>query len=83
VEGFVYWRGAAIDRLSDDYQKLLDRAFEAMFEQSKKFRDALEASGDCVLEHSIGKDDPTETILTRGEFLDRLLRLRAGRLAQR
>ena len=75
--GTLWWRGTLYDRLSDDYQSLLDRAFDALFEQSKKFRDALAATGDAQLAHSFGRDDPTETILTPAEFVTRLERLRA------
>jgi hypothetical protein len=32
----------------DAYQALLDRACEALFEQNKKFRNALAATGDAV-----------------------------------
>jgi hypothetical protein len=74
--GALWWRGAQIDRLSEAYQALLDRAYEAMFAQAAKFRDALAASGKAPLTHSLGKDDPTETILTREEFISRLTRLR-------
>lgn len=79
VEGTLWWRGAAIDRLSDDYQALLDRAYDALFDESAAFRKALAATGDAPLTHSLGKDDPTETILTSHEFISRLERLR-GRL---
>lgn len=75
--GTLWWRGTLYDRLSDDYQSLLDRAFDALFQQSKKFRDALAATGDAQLAHSFGRDDPTETILTPAEFISRLERLRA------
>jgi predicted NAD-dependent protein-ADP-ribosyltransferase YbiA (DUF1768 family) len=76
--GTLWWRGEAVDRLSEAYQMLLDRAYEAMFAQSAKFRAALKASGEAPLVHSIGKDDPTETILTSEEFISRLARLRAS-----
>jgi predicted NAD-dependent protein-ADP-ribosyltransferase YbiA (DUF1768 family) len=75
--GHLFWRGAAVDRLSDDYQALLDRAYAALFAQASKFRAALAASGEAPLVHSLGKDDPTETILTTEEFCSRLVRLRA------
>jgi hypothetical protein len=78
VDGSLYWRGEPIDRLSDAYQVLLDRAYEALFAQNAKFRAALAASRDCELSHPLGKDDPTETILTPQEFISRLLRLRAA-----
>ena len=77
TSGDLYWKGAPVDRLSDAYQVLLDRAYDALFDQSSRFRSALSASGEAPLTHSIGKDDPTETILTTDEFISRLLRLRA------
>ncbi|MEI9902145.1 MAG: hypothetical protein WDN31_20955 [Hyphomicrobium sp.] len=43
--GTLWWRGAPIDRLSDDYQALLDRAYDALFDQSRRFREALAATG--------------------------------------
>jgi len=72
----LYWRGKEIDRHSQEYQDLLDRAYLAMFEQSESFRNALVASGNSVLTHIIGKNDPHETILTRQEFCSRLMKLR-------
>jgi hypothetical protein len=74
--GTLFWRGEAIDRLSDAYQDLLDRAFEALHVQSPKFRAALAATGNAPLTYSLGNDDPTETILTAAEFCSRLHRLR-------
>jgi Bacteriophage protein GP30.3 len=74
--GILWWRGKSYDRLSDDYQGLLDRAFDALFEQAPKFRNALSAAGRATLTHRIGKSDPCETILTASEFCGRLDRLR-------
>ncbi|HEY7245266.1 MAG TPA: hypothetical protein VH678_15455 [Xanthobacteraceae bacterium] len=76
--GTLWWRGEAIDRLSDAYQKLLDRAYDALFAQSNDFRAALAASRDARLIHTIGKSDPCETILTSDELCSRLARLRAS-----
>jgi predicted NAD-dependent protein-ADP-ribosyltransferase YbiA (DUF1768 family) len=82
TSGTLWWRGAPIDRLSDAYQALLDRAYEALFAQSDKFRAALAATGDRRIAHTIGKSDPCDTILTVMEFCARLERLRAhGRCA--
>jgi len=75
--GTLWWRGEPIDRLSQAYQVLLDRAYDALFEQAQAFREALAATGDAELVHTIGKDDPRTTILTREEFCGRLERLRA------
>jgi Bacteriophage protein GP30.3 len=74
--GMLWWRGKSYDRLSDDYQGLLDRAFDALFEQAPKFRNALSATGRALLVHRLGKSDPCETILTASEFCSRLDRLR-------
>jgi len=75
--GTLWWRGEPMDRLSDAYQALLDRAYQALFDQSKTFRDALAATDDARLTHSFGKNDPCETILTADELCSRLERLRA------
>lgn len=72
----LYWRGKVIDRHSEEYQKLLDKAFKAMYDQSESFRKALKASEGANLSHSMGKSDPKKTVLTNTEFLSRLRRLR-------
>jgi len=71
----LYWRGEEIKRDSHKYQDLLDRAYEAMYKNTK-FKAALEASGQANLTHNIGKIDPTKTVLTRNEFCSRLMKLR-------
>jgi hypothetical protein len=83
VTGTLWWRGQPYDRLSQDYQELLDRAYQALFEQSKKFRDALAASGKARLTHTFGKSDPCLTILTEGELCSRLERLRTAEIGSR
>lgn len=72
----LYWQGQPMDRHGSEYQTLLDRAFEAMFEQSESFRNALKASGNAVLTHSMGKNDESRTVLTNREFIRRLTELR-------
>ncbi len=83
VSGTLWWQGVPYDRLSDAYQNLLDRAYQALFDQSTKFRDALAATGDARLTHTFGKCDPCETILTAEEFCSRLERLRTEGHASR
>jgi predicted NAD-dependent protein-ADP-ribosyltransferase YbiA (DUF1768 family) len=78
VTGTLWWKGRPLDRLSDAYQALLDRAYDALFAQSEGFRAALAASGDARLTHALGKSDPCETILTVDELCSRLTRLRAA-----
>lgn len=72
----LYWQGKEIGRHSEKYQELLTRAYEAMFQQSESFRNALAASKGMTLTHSIGTKDPHYTILTESEFINQLTRLR-------
>ena len=73
----LYWQGRSIPRKSGEYQELLDKAFNAMFEQSNSFKKALKASGKATLTHSMGKNDESRTVLTNREFIRRLTQLRA------
>lgn len=73
----LYWRGKEINRFSEEYQELLDRAYEAMYRDSDSFRRALEASGNATLTHSIGRSKEADTVLTVKEFCSRLTKLRA------
>ena len=71
----LYWQGKEMARDGEEYQILLDRAFDALSE-NKGFRAALLATGNSVLTHSIGKTKITETVLTRQEFCSRLTKIR-------
>ena len=71
----LWWRGEPIKRDSEEYQNLLDRAFDALNE-NEGFRAALGATGNAVLTHSIGKKNEKETVLTAKEFTSRLTKLR-------
>lgn len=73
----LWWQGTPIKRDSQDYQDLLDEAFNAMFDQNEKAQKALLASGDAVLKHSIGRRKKNETVLTISEFCSRLMDIRA------
>jgi predicted NAD-dependent protein-ADP-ribosyltransferase YbiA (DUF1768 family) len=71
----LYWQGEEFDRESAEYQELLDRAYEAL-SQNTGFQKALLATGDAVLTHNIGKTKESETVLTRREFCSRLTKIR-------
>ena len=73
----LYWQGVEYQRESKEYQILLNRAYNALY-QNEGFRRALEASKPAILTHSIGKTDETCTVLTQSEFCGRLMKLRAG-----
>lgn len=71
----LYWKNQEFKRDSKEYQILLDRAFEAL-SQNTSFQKALLATGNANLTHSIGKNKITETVLTQKEFCSRLLKIR-------
>ena len=71
----LWWQGKEIARDSQEYQILLDRAFNALA-QNSSFRAALLATGNSTLTHSIGKNKITETVLTKQEFCSRLMKIR-------
>ena len=71
----LHWNGKEYKRDSDEYQELLDRAFESLA-KNDSFRKALLASGDSVLTHEIGKSKESETVLTKREFISRLNKIR-------
>lgn len=71
----LYWRGIPIKRDSDEYQQLLDRAYDALA-TNRDFQKALLATHNAVLTHSIGKSKISETVLTTREFVSRLTKVR-------
>lgn len=72
----LYWQGVEYKRDSEEYQRLLDRAYNALSE-NQGFQKALLATGNATLTHSIGKTKKSETVLTRSEFCSRLTTIRS------
>ena len=71
----LYWRGNPIKHDSKEYQNLLNRAYNALYENNG-FKKALEATNGATLTHSIGKNKIQDTVLTTQEFCSRLTYLR-------
>lgn len=71
----LYWRGKEIKRQSKEYQDLLDRAYDELY-KNDGFKAALNAAGNAVFTHSVGKIKQNETVLTVQEFCSRLNKLR-------
>lgn len=71
----LHWQDQEFKRDSQEYQDLLDRAFDALA-QNTGFQKALLATGKATLTHSIGKSKETETVLTKQEFCSRLTKIR-------
>jgi len=74
-EQILWWRGNPIERQSDEYQKLLDRAYYQLA-LNDGFARALLATGEATLTHTMGKKDPSHTVLTEREFCSRLTKMR-------
>lgn len=77
----LYWQGKHYKRDSYEYQILLNRAYNRLY-QNESFRKALEDSKPSVLTHSIGKINKSTTILTQSEFVGRLMKLREGKILE-
>ena len=73
----LWWKGQPYKRDSEDYQILLNRAYNAL-NQNEGFRVALAATKGATLTHSVGKNKINETVLTTREFCSRLTKLRDG-----
>ena len=76
TDQIVWWKGQAIDRQSGEYQRLIRRAYQAMFEQSERFRAALMQTRGITLVHTSGEPSSYKTILTPAEFCGILMDMR-------
>ena len=72
----LYWQGHIVHRQSPEFQDLIFRAYELLFQQNKVFREALLATKGKQLYHVRGVSDPRKTILTEKEFCTSLMRIR-------
>lgn len=73
----LYFQGKEYQRESQEYIHLLYDAYQTMFEHNPIAKQALLATGDEKLTHSIGWHNAKETILTEKEFCTILTTLRA------
>lgn len=73
----LWWQGQPIKRSSKEYQQILDEAYGDLFSQNEKARNALLATNDATLTHSIGWHKKNDTVLTRQEFCSRLMNIRS------
>ena len=76
TDQIVWWKGCPVDRQGQEYQELLRRAYQAMFDQSQRFRDALMQTRGMNLVHTLGNDDAYRTILTAHELCAILTEMR-------
>ena len=71
----LYWQGKEISRDSKQYEELITKAYDCLFE-NENFQKALKATKNATLTHSMGKSKKSETVLTESEFIYQLNRLR-------
>lgn len=71
----LFWQGKEYARNSQEYQNLLDRAYNELA-KNRKFKKVLLATNNAILTHSIGKNKISDTVLTEREFCKRLTALR-------
>lgn len=76
TDQIVWWKGQAVDRQGEGFAKLLRKAYEAMFDQSERFRTALMSTRGKMLYHSRGENNQFKTILTEKEFCTILTEIR-------
>lgn len=75
----LYWKSVKYKRDAKEYQLLLDKAFNALAENTK-FQRVLVATNKAVITHSVGKKKLNDTVLTQQEFCSRLTKIREGLL---
>ncbi|MCC8042613.1 MAG: hypothetical protein LIO69_03760 [Oscillospiraceae bacterium] len=75
ITGCLYWQGERIERCSDEYYRLIDRAYEEL-SKDKDFTEALLSTGDKPLIHSVGGHKMKKTVLTEYEYVTRLTLIR-------
>ena len=77
----LYWQGTPMKRDSEEYKNIVHEAFYALAENID-FQQTLPATGNKRLYHTMGKSDPTRTILTEEEFCGILTEVRRKLIAR-
>jgi len=72
----LWWREIAYPRNSREYQELLTKIYDTVYEQDPTFKEDLLAVGNEEICHSIGNSDQRDTVLTEVEMIHQLNRLR-------
>ena len=72
----LYWNGKEYKRDSKEYQELLDRLYQTVYDQNENYRRDIQSCRSVTFTHSIGKNKKSETVLTSQEFCSRLTKLR-------
>lgn len=73
--GMLFWQGKPLNRHSEHYQTFIDELYICA-SKNPLYKKALLSTQNKYLLHHIGKDDASQTVLTRFEFEQRLNTLR-------
>lgn len=65
----MYYKGVPMSRFSDRYVGIVRDGYNHCFAQNEVFRKAIYDTRNEELTHSIGKNNPSDTIWTNDEFL--------------
>lgn len=71
----LYWKGVPMQRQSDAYTLLIERAYNQLA-TNDGFKRAILATQNATLTHSMGRSKKNETVLTEQEFCSNLYRVR-------
>ena len=69
LTGNIFWQGKKIKRTSNEYKLLIQNAYKAL-SQNQEYINAIKATDNKTLIHSIGSHDERKTILTEEEFIN-------------
>jgi hypothetical protein len=72
----VYWLTEPIDRHSTQYDILITKSYDCLYNQNEEFRKAIKESLPYKIDHSKGKTSKDKTLLTKKEYIEQLERLR-------
>lgn len=67
----LYWNGIEYERNSSEYQNLLDRLFQTVFEQDAQFRLDVAFLKNAAVQSNLGGFLPEKNVITKDEFIER------------
>ncbi|MCA9365595.1 hypothetical protein KC723_01755 [Candidatus Kaiserbacteria bacterium] len=76
IRQILYWDTKPYGRLSRSYHQLITRMYDEVFQQDPSFCSDLKMIGHEEICYTIGKCDPSDTVLTELEMLYQINRLR-------
>ena len=78
----LYWKGTVYNRDGEAYQMLLDKLFQAIFEQDKQFRLDMAFLKNAAVKSKVGSWNSERTVLTKSEYISHLLYFSGGSCLQ-